>query len=92
MAHRSEQPTPFAIPSSPQPAGIRVSLFGGPADGRIVEVQFLRDPVAIYRLDSGQMTALAADAPSADGELLGRYEFVGGTRGPERPVFIHCSN
>ena len=70
-------------------SGTRVSLFGGPADGRIVEVQFIEDAVAVYELHAGQLAALASDAPAPNGHFLGIYEFVGGPHGPERPVFIH---
>jgi hypothetical protein len=68
-----------------------VALFGGAADGRIVRVQFLEDPVAIYRDRQGELFAIASDAPAPEGAFLGVYEFVG-PRGPEQPVFVHRSS
>lgn len=67
---------------------VGVALFGGPADGRRVTVQFLDDPVAIWASHANDLAGLAVDAPSPDGFFLGVYEFVG-PRGPERPVFVH---
>jgi hypothetical protein len=86
---RDRQPTEIAFPPSCTRSGTRVSLLGGPADGRIVEVQFLEDAVAVHKMPAGQLAALASDAPVPDGHSLGIYEFVGGPRGPERPVFIY---
>ena len=63
-------------------------MFGGQADGRRVRVQFLDQPVGVWREIDGTLTALAADAPRRHGEFLGFYEFVG-PRGPERPVLVH---
>jgi hypothetical protein len=68
--------------------GTRVSLFGGPADGRVVKVQFLDDRIAVYDTRAGDLVVLASDAPPVDGRHLGIYEFVG-PRGPDRPVFVH---
>jgi len=74
--------------SSGGKSGTPVALFGGPADGRVVDVQFVDDRVAIYRSWTDELVVRAADAPAEGGEFLGIYQFVG-PRGPEQPVFVH---
>lgn len=85
---RGRHLTQIPASSTPLRAGTRASLFGGLADGRVVEVQFVEDPVAVYLSRASQLVALAADAPAPGGEFLGIYELAGG-RGPEQPVLVY---
>lgn len=67
---------------------LSVSLFGGEASGRRVEVQFPTEAVGVWESYAGKLTALAVDAPQPSGRFLGIYE-PAAAPGPEKPVFVH---
>lgn len=67
---------------------LSVSLFGGEAGGRRIEVLFPDEAVAVWESYAGELTALAVDAPQPSGRFLGIYE-PAGLPGPEKPVFVN---
>ena len=84
----TQQRPSSANPGTRKRYGVRVALFGGPADGRQVEVDALDDAVSVHMTRGGNLFAGAPNLRIAGGEWLGIYEFVG-PRGPEKPVFVH---